>query len=214
MTDHQQQAPAEFWENRYRQSERAWSGRANAALEREAADLAAGTALDLGSGEGGDALWLAARGWMVTAVDISSTALGRGAAKAVEAGLDERIRWVEADLAGWTAEDRFDLVSAHFLHSPVELPREQILRRATDAVAPGGTLLVVGHAEFPPWSTHRHEGPPLPSPEEVLASLELADGGWVVEKNELVDRAAVSPDGQAVVMVDAVLRARRIEARD
>jgi SAM-dependent methyltransferase len=213
MTDHQHQTPAEFWENRYRQSERAWSGRANAALEREAADLAAGTALDLGSGEGGDALWLAARGWMVTAVDISSTALARGAAKAIEVGLDKRIHWVEADLAEWVAADRFDLVSAHFLHSPVELPREQILRRAADAVAPGGTLLVVGHAEFPQWSTHRHEGPPLPSPEEVLASLELADEEWFVEKNELVERAATAPDGQAVVMVDAVLRVRRVGVR-
>jgi SAM-dependent methyltransferase len=213
MTEDEQQTPAAFWENRYRQNKQAWSGRPNVALEREAAELAPGTALDLGSGEGGDALWLASRGWTVTAVDISATALARSAAKANDAGLGDRIRWIEADLADWVADDRFDLVSAHFLHSPVELPREDILRRAADAVAPGGTLLVVGHAEFPPWSTHRHEGPPLPSPEEVLASLELADDEWMIERSELVDRAATAPDGRTFDVTDAVLRARRAGAR-
>jgi SAM-dependent methyltransferase len=211
MSEHQLQDPAAFWENRYRGTERSWSGRVNAALEREAAELSPGHALDLGSGEGGDALWLAARGWRVTAVDISATALARGAAAALEAGLADRIRWVEADLATWVAEDHFDLVSAHFLHSPVELPREQILRRAADAVAPGGTLLVVGHAAFPQWSTHsEHEGPPLPTPDEVLESLALGAGEWTVERNELVDREATSPDGRSFVIADAVLRARRV----
>jgi SAM-dependent methyltransferase len=205
--------PAEFWEARYRtnRGERGqiWSGRVNAAVEREVVGLTPGTALDLGSGEGGDALWLAAQGWRVTAVDISATALAVGEARAVSEGLADRIDWVQADLATWHPSAEFDLVTAAFLHSPVELPREEILRRATAAVAPGGRLLVVGHGAFPPWSSHNHhDGPPLPTPDEVLAALELPVG-WVVETNALADRQGTSPDGAAVTLVDTVLRVRR-----
>jgi SAM-dependent methyltransferase len=209
MTDHPEHSPASFWDARYRESDRTWSGRANAALEREAAFLTPGRALDLGSGEGGDALWLAERGWQVTAVDISPTALDRGRVAAAERGLAPRIEWIEADLGEWTPSGEFDLVSAHFLHSPVELPRELILRRAAASVAPAGVLLVVGHGAFPPWSTHRHEGPPLPGPEEVLAALELPMTDWTVLTSALVDRDALSPRGDSVVMTDAVLAVRR-----
>jgi SAM-dependent methyltransferase len=210
MTDHSEHSsPASFWDARYRETDRTWSGRANAALEREAASLAPGRALDLGSGEGGDALWLAERGWHVTAVDISPTALDRGRAAAAGRGLTHHIEWIEADLGEWTAQEEFDLVSAHFLHSPVELPRELILRRAADSVARGGVLLIVGHGAFPPWSSHRHEGPPLPTPDEVLAGLDLPQTEWTVLTCALVDRAAVSPQGDSVVMTDAVLTVRR-----
>lgn len=209
MTDHEQQSPASFWESRYRESDRTWSGRANVALEREAGGLAPGRALDLGSGEGGDALWLASRGWSVTAVDISPTALARGRSAAESAGLGDRISWVEADLAAWAPEGEYDLVSAHFLHSPVELPRDEILRRAASAVAVSGVLLIVGHGAFPPWSTHRHEGPPLPGPDEVLKSLALPKSEWTVLTSALVDRDARSPSGDTVVMTDAILMLRR-----
>ena len=200
---------ATFWENRYRESDRAWSGRANAALEHEAADLAPGTALDLGSGEGGDALWLAQNGWSVTAVDISPTALARGRAAAAIAGLTGRIRWITADLATWQPDGPFDLVTAHFLQSPVELPREVILRRAAATVAPGGVLLVVGHAEFPPWSKHKPDGVPLPTADDVLASLELAPERWEILTKAAVDREATGPDGQVATLVDSVLTLRR-----
>jgi SAM-dependent methyltransferase len=209
MTDHPQHSPASFWDARYRETGRIWSGRANAALEREAASLAPGRALDLGSGEGGDALWLAVRGWHVTAIDISPTALHRGREAATARGLAHRIEWIEADLADWVPDREFDLVSAHFLHSPVELPRELILRRAAAAVAPSGVLLIVGHGAFPPWSSHRHEGPPLPGPDEVLAGLELPSPDWSVLTSALVDRDALSPQGDSVVMTDAVLSVRR-----
>jgi SAM-dependent methyltransferase len=209
MTDYEQQSPASFWETRYRETDKTWSGRANAALEREAATLAPARALDLGSGEGGDALWLASRGWHVTAVDISRTALERGRSAAVAAGLEDRVDWIEADLASWRPGGVFDLVSAHFLHSPVELPRELILRRAASAVAPSGLLLIVGHGAFPPWSTHRHEGPPLPGPDEVHAGLRLPTDEWTVVTSELVDRVAQSPQGESVVMTDSVLTLRR-----
>jgi SAM-dependent methyltransferase len=174
--------------------------------------LPAGTALELGAGEGGDALWLAAQGWTVTAIDISATALAVGAAKAVEKGLAERIDWVQADLASWHPSSEFDLVTAAFLHSPVELAREEILRRAASAVAPSGRLLVVGHGAFPPGSPHAeehdHDAPPLPTPDEVLESLRLPDG-WVVETSALIDRPVTWRDGTAVTLVDTVLRMRR-----
>jgi SAM-dependent methyltransferase len=150
---------SDFWEDLYGQRTRIWSGRPNQALVDVAADLEPGRALDLGSGEGGDSFWLAERGWTVTGLDISATALTRAAAEAESRGIEEgRIRWLEQDLAVWTPADdeRYDLVSACFLHAPAELdfPREEVLRRAAATVAPGGSLLVVGHAAFPPWSNH------------------------------------------------------------
>jgi thioredoxin reductase/SAM-dependent methyltransferase len=197
--------PATFWEERYRHG-RSWSGDVNAALEREAADLAPGTALDLGAGEGGDALWLARRGWSVTAVDISPTALAVGAA-AQQPGDD--IAWVAADLASWQPPRSYDLVSACFLHSEVALPREDILRRAATAVSPGGWLLIVGH-----FGSHGHLELHLPSPDEMRASL-FGDGSplevaeWEVVTSELVERAATLPDGTRGSVVDSVLRLRR-----
>ncbi|WP_104178580.1 bifunctional 2-polyprenyl-6-hydroxyphenol methylase/3-demethylubiquinol 3-O-methyltransferase UbiG [Cryobacterium sp. Y50] len=200
---------ATFWENRYRESDRAWSGRANATLEREAADLIPGTALDLGSGEGGDALWLAQNGWSVTAVDISPTALARGEAAAANAGLTGRIRWITADLATWQPDGPFDLVTAHFLQSPAPLPREVILHRAAATVAPGGVLLVVGHAQFPPWSKRKPDGVPLPTADEVLTSLELDSEHWTIVTKAAVGREATGPDGQVATLVDSVLTLRR-----
>ncbi|PWC06766.1 class I SAM-dependent methyltransferase [Mycetocola zhujimingii] len=208
--------PAAFWEARYFSTQGdnggMWSGRVNATVEHEVSGLTPGTALDLGSGEGGDALWLAAHGWDVTAVDISATALAVGAARAAASGLADRISWVQADLTTWHPSTEFDLVTAAFLHSPVELPREDILRRATAAVAPGGRLLVVGHGAFPPGASHdhadNHDAPPLPTPDVVLASLELP-AGWVVETNALVDRPITGRDGTTLTLVDSVLRVRR-----
>ncbi|MFJ5924736.1 FAD-dependent oxidoreductase [Kitasatospora sp. NPDC092948] len=151
----------EFWENRYGESEQIWSGRPNASLTREVADLAPGHALDLGCGEGGDAIWLAQQGWQVTAVDISQVALDRAAARAAVEGVADRISWQRTDLANAFPTGRYDLVSAQFLHSPAEFPRERVLRHAADAVAPGGTLLIVSHAvapvRFNDPQNHQHE---------------------------------------------------------
>jgi SAM-dependent methyltransferase len=192
----QHDTPVDFWEELYSQRDQIWSGNPNAMLVREVGDLAPGTALDLGCGEGGDAIWLAQRGWHVTAVDISATALGRGSASATAAGVAERIVWQQHDLAESLPTGTYDLVSAQFLHSPVDLPRELILRRAAAAVAPGGTLLVVGHAGFPPWH-HDHEAPAsFPPPAEVLASLRLDENEWDVLTTDSPERRAVGPDGQ------------------
>lgn len=205
--------PAEFWEARYlthrRESGQVWSGEVNATVEHEVEGLTPGRVLDLGCGEGGDALWFASRGWTVTAVDISAAALEIGAARAEDAGLGDRIEWVRADLGSWHPSGEFDLVSAAFLHSPVELAREEILRRALSAVAPGGQLLVVGHGEFPPGSGHeRSDAPPLPTTEEVLQALDLP-AGWTVASGGTRERVGTARDGVTATFVDTVVRVRR-----
>ena len=111
---------AAFWDERYRSSSALWSGQPNPQLVIEAGDLRPGTALDVGCGEGADAIWLATRGWRVTAVDISTVALERGAAQAGAVGDDVglRISWLQADLIEWNPPASYDLVSAQFMHLP------------------------------------------------------------------------------------------------
>ena len=201
----------QYWEERYRDGGRVWSGRPNPLLVREVEALPPGTALDLGCGEGGDAIWLAARGWRVTAVDVSATALRRGAEHAREAGVADLVRWERHDLSRSFPEGSFDLVSAQFLHSPVAADgeREAILRRAAAAVAPNGILLVVGHAGWPSWQ----EEPPFdvhfPTTGDVLDALDLEPGRWHVELEEVVERELPDPDGRPGRREDNVLRLER-----
>ncbi|WP_449063935.1 class I SAM-dependent methyltransferase [Planomonospora algeriensis] len=204
----------QLWDARYSESDRIWSGKPNAALVREITDLEPGRALDLGCGEGGDTIWLAQRGWRVTAVDISSVALDRAARHAAEAGVADRIDWQRHDLGASFPDGAFDLVSACFLHSHGDMPREKILRTAASAVAPGGTLLVVGHAGPPPWERHDHHHVDLPTPQEVLESLDLPDGQWEVQRCEEHERIQTGPDGQPATRTDNTLKVRRLNARE
>ena len=211
MNDRPQSGQAEtVWEGFYRQHERVWNERPNAVLIREAAGLPPGTALDLGCGEGADATWLAQHGWHVTAVDVSRTALNRAAAHAAAVGVTDRIDWQQRDLATSFPAGTFDLVSAQYLHSPVDMPREQVLRAAARAVAPGGILLVVGHMGFPPGAHHLEPDAHFPTPEEVLASLNLRPEEWHTELLESSDRDATGPDGQTATLTDSVLKVRRL----
>lgn len=212
MTDTSLPSPAQqYWEGFYQDHDRLWSGNPNPLLVREVASLTPGTALDLGCGEGADAIWLAEQGWQVTAVDVSATVLRRAAAHAVEAGIPDSIVWARHDLSHSFPVGLFDLVSAHFFHSPVAPAdeREKILRRAADAVAPGGLLLIVSHAGWPSWV----ETPPFeyhfPTTSEVLDSLDLPRDGWHVELEDLIERELTGPDGQPGRGADAVLRVRR-----
>ena len=202
---------AEYWENRYRENGRSWSGNVNASLKREVSGTTPGSALDLGSGEGGDALWLARQGWTVTAVDISPTALAIGGA---EQRPGDAITWVAADLSTWQPPSTYDLVTACFLHSDVDLPREEILRRAGGAVAPGGLFLIVGHAGVPHWEHLDHEAPDLPTPDDMLATLfdqasPLRAEDWDVLTSALLERTALGPDGTSGPITDSVLNLRR-----
>lgn len=201
----------EFWDSRYGESERIWSGDPNTVLVREVAALTPGRALDLGCGEGADSIWLAGRGWRVTAVDISGVALARAERHAVaaDAGAAGRIDWQRHDLAVSFPTGTFDLVSAQFLHSPGDMPRERILRSAAAAVAPGGVLLIVGHAGLPSWEADPHPEVHLPTPAEVLESLELPDGEWQVLLSDEHERIQTRPDGQPGTRTDNALKLRR-----
>ena len=137
----------EFWDERYRSAERLWSGEPNAQLVAQTAGLTPGDALDVGCGEGADAIWLASQGWTVTATDISAVALDRASAHAAGRG-DEiagRISWRQADLFTWDpGSQQYDLVSAQFMYLP-EAELKSLHRRLAAAVRPGGTLLLVLH---------------------------------------------------------------------
>jgi thioredoxin reductase/SAM-dependent methyltransferase len=200
---------ARFWEERYAGVEQVWSGRANRAVVDVVSELEAGRVLDLGCGEGGDAIWLAQQGWEVTGVDISPTAIGRARAAATAAGIpDGRITWRAHDLASWRDHGPYDLVTASFLQSPVELPRTEILRRAAAFVAPGGHLLIVSHAAAPPWAKHHHEHH-FPSPQEELETLGIVGDQWEVRIAEVRSRDAVGPEGQHGQLDDVVVLLRR-----
>ncbi|GGR40671.1 methyltransferase [Nocardioides luteus] len=203
--------PVGFWQNRYAGDDRIWSGKVNAVLGDIAAGLEPGTALDLGSGEGADVVWLAKQGWRATGIDISANAIARGRDAALAAGLtEERARFVVSDLSDPSVLDRgYDLVTASFFHSPVELPRTEILRRAAALVNAGGHLLITSHAAAPSWAdAAAHEHRFLDAKEE-LDELDLPEDDWeriVVEHRE---RAVTSPSGEPATLEDAVVLLRR-----
>ncbi|MFJ2833763.1 MULTISPECIES: class I SAM-dependent methyltransferase [Nocardia] len=198
----------QFWEDFYRERDQIWTGNANKTLVSEVAGLTPGTALDLGCGEGGDAIWLAKQGWQVTAVDVSATAMERGARHAADAGV--RITWERHDLQTSFPAGTFDLVSAQFLHSPVERPDERatILRKAAAAVAPGGVLVIGSHAHWPTWVTTPPHDVSFPTIEQMLAQLDLGPE-WQVETAGLLTSPSTSPDGVEGERADSVLRVRR-----
>jgi SAM-dependent methyltransferase len=201
----------EFWDGRYAEAGQVWSGEPNQALVREVEGLAPGTALDLGCGEGGDAVWLARRGWRVTADDVSAVALARGEAQAAAAGVGDRVTWQRHDLAATFPEGTYDLVTSHFLHSP-GLDREAVLRRAVDAVAPGGTLLAVGHLDHPRAGHHHdHDHPPIDftTPDELLARLDLPPDEWDVVRRDAHERTQHVVGGETIRRTDGTLRLRR-----
>jgi thioredoxin reductase/SAM-dependent methyltransferase len=199
----------DFWDKRYESGERIWSGKPNLQLVATATDLPPGTALDVGSGEGADAIWLASRGWQVTGVDLSQVALDRAAGHATEAGVD--VTWHQVDAISWDpAPARYDLVSAQFVHLP-RTARDALHRRLAAAVRPGGTLLIVGHH---PSDLHTTMGRPrLPhlmfTAEEIAAVLDPSAWDFTTSAPE---RTATGPYGQTITVRDAVLRAVRREA--
>lgn len=200
------------WNARYGERDRIWSGAPNAALVASVAELPAGRALDLGCGEGADSAWLAERGWQVTGVDVSTTAAERARALMVERSLQDRVEIIVADLSRWLPEDDYDLISACFLHSTVELPRTEILRRVAEAVRPGGHLLVVGHAAPPPWSKHSdHDDHVWLTASAELAELALAPGAWETVVCESREREATTPDGDVATLEDNVVMVRRTD---
>jgi len=199
-----------FWNERYRSSPQVWSGNPNPQLVAEVAGRSPGRVLDVGCGEGADAIWLAQHGWTVVATDISSVAVERGEqhARDTDPAAAARIEWRQADLLALPPEPgSFDLVSAQFMQLPPE-PRARLFASLAASVRAGGTLLVVGH--HPSDLGTGVARPPMPelfySSDEVAG---LLDDSWTIEVSEARPRSASTPDGVEVTIHDAVLVATR-----
>jgi SAM-dependent methyltransferase len=199
-----------FWDERYRSAQRVWSGQPNPQLVAEVAGLQPGRALDVGCGEGADAIWLARNGWDVVAVDISGIAIQRGEqhARDTDPAAAERIEWRQADLLAQPPEPgSYDLVTAQFMQLPPE-PRTRMFTSLAAAIRAGGTLLIVGHHPSDIGS-----GVPRPPMPELFYSADeiagLLDNTWQVDASEARPRDAMTPDGTEVTIHDAVLVATR-----
>jgi SAM-dependent methyltransferase len=203
-----------YWEERYRSHSGDHRAEPNGQLVTEAADLPPGTALDAGCGEGADAIWLALRGWQVTAVDISATALGHARQHAMTLGIDiaDRIDWIEGDLTTWKPQrEHYDLVTSQYVHPTG--PFDALAASLAAAVAPGGTLLIVGHHPAGDHEGHGDDESHVPAPgsfvsvDEVTAALDPEQ--WEILVAETRSRTATVAHGEPVILHDSVVKARR-----
>ncbi|WP_305684852.1 class I SAM-dependent methyltransferase [Microbacterium sp.] len=200
----------DYWEDQWSP---ATSGRerqlpVNPYLTAETAHLPVGTVLDAGCGTGTEAIWLAEHGWDVTAADISATALAEARARAAAAGLGEPVEWVETDLSRWEPTRTWDLVVTNYAHAQIgQLP---LYRRTSSWVAPGGTLLIVGHLH----GHHRDAHHGHDHPEGATATLEgitkLFDSPqWRIDSAYGHTRT-VHPGGSPVQLRDVIVRVHRL----
>lgn len=196
-----------LWNERYAEKDFVWTATANRFLVAEAADLKPGRALDLAAGEARNAVWLAEQGWTALAVDFSDVGLEKGRKLAAARKVADRVSFETADLRDYVPERQaFDLVALFYLQLP-QAVLAPILKRAAEAVAPGGTLLLVAHDSSN--LAHGHGGPQNPdmlyTAEDVVAAL---DGMLEIEKAGPVDRPVETDDGTKIA-IDCLVRARR-----
>ncbi|MGH9278172.1 MAG: class I SAM-dependent methyltransferase [Acidimicrobiales bacterium] len=199
----------DFWDERWsdvlrEQGEQVAQRPPNAYLTSTVSSLVPGRALDAGCGHGSEALWLAAHGWQVTAVDFSATVLAHGRSTAASLGTDiaERISWIEGDLAIWTPEPEiYDLVSSLYVHVAGSV--EEMVSRLATGVAPSGTLLLVGHLPIDPLT-----GAETPAAGQVQVTVEAAAA--VLDRHRWeMQIAEERPRAAAGTGFDAVICARR-----
>lgn len=206
----------EYWERHWHQGRTGGPGSMGSNppipyLVREAGGLMPGTALDAGCGAGAEAIWLAEQGWQVTAVDISAEALARAASRAATSGAPERVRWVEADLSVWDPGTTFDLVTTAYAHPA--MPQLKFYDRIAGWVAPGGTLLIVGHlhTHSAPGDGHGHGHQPPAEASATAAAVtsRLDETAWEVVTAEERHRTLAGHGGRETPLHDVVVRAIR-----
>lgn len=187
----------QMWDERYAAAERVWSAGPNREVERIVAGWPPGRALDLGAGEGRHALWLAEKGWQVTAVDFSAVGIDRGRREAESRGL--AVDWVVEDVTAWQPPEgtAYDLALVAYLHIP-----EDVFSRLGRWLAPGGALVVVGHALRN--LTEGVGGPQDPTLLHTTEQLRAAARDLDIERCEEVVRGTDAGDA-----IDVVLVARR-----
>ncbi|MER5768375.1 class I SAM-dependent methyltransferase [Streptomyces sp. NPDC001985] len=200
---------ARYWDQVYAERPAPTDPRPNDRLVETVGALPPGDALDLGCGGGGDALWLAGRGWRVTALDISAVATTRLAGLARARGLDDLITAEQHDMRASLPAAPRDLVTAHYFHTPYAQDRTAILRSAAELLRPDGRLLVVDHGSTAPWSWNQDPEARYPSPHEVAALMDLSPARWTVERADAARRIAAGPDGSTAEVVDHILLIRR-----
>lgn len=177
-------------------------------LVRVVDDLATGTALDAGCGAGAEAIWLASRGWHVTGADIANQALARAAEHAAASGVAERVQWIQADLSDWEPGTTYDLVTTHYAHPA--MPQLEFYDRVASWVAPGGTLLIVGHLQH--GHGHGHGGAEPPASASVTAAditARLDPTVWEVVTAEESQRTLSGHGRSAITLHDVVVGATR-----
>jgi SAM-dependent methyltransferase len=196
---------ATAWDERYRSAELIWGIAPNRWVEQELAGLPAGRAVDLACGEGRNALWLASRGWQVTAVDFSAVGLDKGRQLEARAGAGRPVDWRQADVVSYRHHEPVDLALMCYLQLEPRTRRAAV-RNAAASLAPGGTLLVIAHD-----SANLTEGTGGPQDPSVLfTAADVADDldgtGLVVDRAEAVRRPV---EGAPRPAIDALLLAHR-----
>jgi SAM-dependent methyltransferase len=197
---------SEAWNRRYGGTELVWTANPNRFLVSETAGLTPGRALDVACGEGRNAVWLAEQGWRATGVDFSDVALAKAQGLAEARGV--AVDWLHADVIAHRPDERaYDLVIVFYLQL-AEADRRPALRAAADAVAAGGTFLLVAHDSSN--LEHGHGGPQHPAVlytgADVVADID--GSGLVVERAGVVERPVQVSEGERIAL-DALVRAHR-----
>ncbi len=219
-TDKDASPSEEFWERHYRDDDPSTPPPGpNAAFAELAGELAlvppreperaagARRALELACGRGGDALWLAGRGWNVTAVDVSEHVLAVLGERARRAGVEDRLTTRRHDLTlSVPGTGPWDLVYANYFQTPVDIDRDAVLRRVSRSVGENGLLVVLDHASSAPWSWEQRDD--FPAPEDLWRSLDLGTD-WTGLVCERRSRLAHGPGGRSARVSDNVVVARR-----